>query len=140
MKMQDTGLMLLNLKEVETSSCLTAADIACIQVKLNLILGSAKLHSGAIMALIYILEYVPDSLDRGNRLHINVTSILSDEIFAMTDNPSVVNLIFVTWTCANSLASVKTPCPRIRVISDGDMLFKSFGKPFGANIILHAGG
>ena len=103
-------------------------------------MGSAKLHNGAIMALIHILEYVLDSLDRGNRLHINVTSILPDEIFAMTDDSSVVNLIFVTWTCTNSLASVKMPCPRIRVISDGGTLSKSFGKPFGANTILHAGG
>ena len=131
--------MLLNFKEVETPGCLTAANITRIQVKLDLILGSAKLHSGAIVALIHILEYVFDSLDRGNGLHIDMTPVLPDEILAVTDDPSIVNLISVAWTSANDLASVKTPCPCIRVISDGGMLPKILGKAFGTGAILHAG-
>src|SRR6266852_8516740 len=92
-KMQNARLIVLNLKEVKTPVCLTAANIACIQVKLNLILGSAKLHGGTIVALVHILVNVFHSLDRGNRLHIDVTPVLPDEISAMTDDPGVVKLM-----------------------------------------------
>ena len=62
-KTQDTGLMILNLKEVKAPVCLTAANIARIQVVLDLIMSSAKLHGGTIMALVHILEDVLDSFD-----------------------------------------------------------------------------
>ena len=140
MKAQDTGLMLLNLKEVKTPGCLTATDVARIQVKLDLILGSAKLHSGAIMTLVHIIKDVLDSLDRGNGLHIDVTPVLPDEILAMTDNPSIVNLVLVRWTGADDLASVQTSCPCIRVISNGGMLSKLLRKAFDTGTILHARG
>jgi hypothetical protein len=48
---QDTGLMVLHLKKVKPPGCLTADNIMCIQVVPNLIMGSAKLHSGAVMVL-----------------------------------------------------------------------------------------
>jgi len=54
-KMQDTRLMILNLKKVKMPVCLTGTDIACIQIDLNLILSSAKGHSGTIMSLVHIL-------------------------------------------------------------------------------------
>jgi hypothetical protein len=94
-KTQDTGFMILDFKEVKAPVCLTAANIACIQVKLDLILGSAKLHSGAVMALVDILVDVLDSLDRGNRLHIDMAPVLPDKILAMTDNPSIVKVISI---------------------------------------------
>ena len=62
-KTQDTGLMILNLKEVKAPVCLTAADIVRIQVMLDLIMGIAKLHSGAIMALVHILVDILDSFN-----------------------------------------------------------------------------
>jgi len=62
-KTQNARLMVLNLKEVKTPVCLTAANVACIQVKLDLILGSAKLHGGTIMALVHIFEDVLDCFD-----------------------------------------------------------------------------
>src|SRR5713101_2637133 len=62
-KTQNARLMVLNLKEVKTPVCLTAADIARIQVKLDLILGSVKLHGGTIVALVHIFEDVLDCFD-----------------------------------------------------------------------------
>jgi hypothetical protein len=94
-KTQDTGFMILNFKEVKALVCLTAANIACIQVKLDLILGSAKLHGGTIIALVDILVDVLDSLDRGNRLHINMAPILPDKILAVTANPSIVKAMYI---------------------------------------------
>ncbi len=54
-QMQNTRLMILDFKKVKIPGCLTAADIACIQVKLDLILSGANLHGGKIMALVHIL-------------------------------------------------------------------------------------
>jgi hypothetical protein len=55
--------MILNFKEVKVPVCLIAADIMCIQVVLNLIMGNAKLHGGVIMALVNILVNVLDHFD-----------------------------------------------------------------------------
>jgi hypothetical protein len=68
-----------------------------------------------------------------------VTPVLPNEILAVTDDPSVINLIFVPLTCVNGLASVKTPCPSIRVFCDGGMLIEGLGKPLSAHITLHIG-
>jgi len=62
-KAQNTGLMILDFKEVKAPVCLTAANITRIQVVFDLIMSSAKLHGGAIMALVHILVDVLDSLD-----------------------------------------------------------------------------
>jgi hypothetical protein len=62
-KTQNARLMILDLKEVKTPVCLTAADVARIQVKLDLILGGAKLHGSTIVALVHILENVLDGFD-----------------------------------------------------------------------------
>jgi hypothetical protein len=62
-KAQNTGLVILNLKKVKAPACLTAANIARIQIMLDLIMSCAKLHGGAIMALVHILVNVLDSLD-----------------------------------------------------------------------------
>src|ERR1700679_209979 len=138
-KAQDTGLIVLHLKEVKPPVCLTAANVTRIQVMLDLIMGSAKLHGGTVMALVHILVDVLDSFDRGNRLHINVTPVLPDEILAVTDDPSVVHLIPALLTCPEGLPSVKTPCPGIGVFCDRGALIEGLGKPFGAYTILHAG-
>jgi hypothetical protein len=62
-KAQNTGLMILNLKEIKAPGCLTAANITRIQIVLDLILSSAKLHGGTIMALVHILVDVLDGFD-----------------------------------------------------------------------------
>ena len=62
LKVHNTGDMLLHVKSIKPPHSLTAADIVCIKVKLNLIPASLKLHSGAIMAFIHILIDVFDSL------------------------------------------------------------------------------
>jgi hypothetical protein len=80
LKAHNSRNMLLHVKEVEAPYSFIAANIAHIQVKLDLIYASAKLHSGPIMPLVYILIYVLHCLYRGNRLHINVASILPDKI------------------------------------------------------------
>ena len=56
--------MLLHLKHVHVPEGFTAADIVCIQVVLDLICASAKLHGDPIMALVYILVDVLNGLDR----------------------------------------------------------------------------
>jgi hypothetical protein len=139
-KTQHTGLMILDLKEVKAPVCLTAADIARIQVVLDLIMGSAKLHGGAVMALVHILVDALDGFDRGNGLHIDMTPVLPDEILAVTDHPSIVHLIPVPLTCVKGLPSVETPCPGIRVFCDRSALIEGLGKTFSASTILHARG
>ena len=62
-KVQNTGLMILNLKEIKVSGCLIAANKMRIQIVLDLILSSVKLHSGTIMALVHILVDVLDGFD-----------------------------------------------------------------------------
>src|SRR5258708_25267563 len=121
LKSQNTGLMILHFKKVEMAVCLTTADIMCIQVKLDLILGSPKLHSSTIMAFVDILVDVLDCFDRGNGLHIDVTPVV-------TDNPSVINLELLVWTCANGVASVMTSCLGIGVLSNGSTLIERLGK------------
>jgi hypothetical protein len=135
-KTQNARLMILDLKEVKAPVCLTAADIARIQVKLDLIMGFAKLHGGTIVALVHILEDVLDSFDRSNGLHIDVTPVLPDEVLAVTDDPSVVDPM-----CAllKGVASVTTSCPGIGVLCDGGALTEGLGKTFGTGAILHAG-
>ena len=63
LKAQNTGIMILDFKKVEAPVGFTAADIARIQVMLDLIMGSAKLHCGAVMALVDILVDVLDCFD-----------------------------------------------------------------------------
>jgi hypothetical protein len=60
---QNTELMLLHLKEVKPPAGLTAGDISGIQVLLDLILTGAKLHGGAVVALVHILGDVLDCFD-----------------------------------------------------------------------------
>jgi hypothetical protein len=71
----------------------TAANIACIKIKLDLIIAGTKLHGGVVMVLVHILVYVLDGLDEDNGLNIDVTTIVPDEILAMTDNSLVINLL-----------------------------------------------
>jgi hypothetical protein len=139
-KAQNTGLMILNLKEIKAPGCLTAANITRIQIVLDLILSSAKLHGGTIVALVHILVDVLDGFDRGNGLHIDVTPVLPDEILAVTDNPSVVNPKPVAWPCKGGLPSVETSCPRIGVFSDCGTLIKGLREAFRAHTVLHARG
>jgi hypothetical protein len=139
-KTQNTRFIILDFKKVKMPVGLIATNIACIQVKLDLILGSAKLHSGMIMALVDKLVDVLDSFDRGNGLHIDMTPVLPDEILAVTDNPSVVDLMCsVSLSCLNVLPCVMTSCPGIGVFSNAGVLKKRLGKSFGACAILHTG-
>jgi hypothetical protein len=63
LKAQNTGIMILDLKKVKAPVGLTAADIARIQVMLDLIMGSAKLHCSAVMALVDIFVDILDCFD-----------------------------------------------------------------------------
>ena len=120
--------MLLHIKEIQAPKSLTAAHIACIQILLDLIIAGAKLHSGVVMALVHILVDVLDSLDRCNRLYIDVTAILPDEIPGVADNPSIVNLLSFDNM---RLASVAMPGASIGVFSDCGLLPKVLRKAFG---------
>jgi hypothetical protein len=63
LKAQNTRIMIPDLKKVKALVGLTAADIVRIQIVLDLIMGSAKLHCGAVMALVDILVDVLDCFD-----------------------------------------------------------------------------
>jgi hypothetical protein len=102
-------------------------------------MSSAKLHGGAVMALVDILVDVLDSLDRTDGLHIDMTPVLPDKILVVTDDPSVVNLISVVLASVNGLPSVKTSCPGIRVFCDGGTLIKRLWKSFSAFVTIHTG-
>jgi hypothetical protein len=80
LKVNNGRVMLLHGKHIQAPMSFTAADIVRIQILLDLISASAKLHGDPIMALVHILVDVLDGLDRCNRLHINVAPILPDQI------------------------------------------------------------
>src|ERR1700733_5628350 len=88
------------------------------------------------MALVDIFENVLDSLDRGNRLDVNVASILPDEIFVVANHPSVVDMISSNLS---DLTSVRAPSSGITVICDSGMLHKGLGKSSYAFSVLHTG-
>jgi len=91
LKAYDIGELLLHRKEVEVPHSFTAANIACIQVLLHLILAPAKLHGSAIMPLVHILVDVLDCLDRCNRLHIDMAPILPEKIGRVAHHPLVID-------------------------------------------------
>jgi hypothetical protein len=136
LEVQNTGLMVLHLKEVKPPAGLAAADISGIQVLLDLICTGAKLHGGAVMALVHILVDVLDCLDRGDGLNIEMAAVLPDEIPGVADDPAIVNL--KPPNCMG-LASVCALGACIRVISDSGVLPEGFGKALAAAAIDHAG-
>jgi hypothetical protein len=127
--------MLLHLKQIHPPVSFTAANIAHIQILLDLINTGPKLHCGPIMALVHILVDVLDGLDRCNGLHIDVAPVLPDQILGVTHHPSIVHLLPANL---NSPASVVTPGASIRVLSDGSLLPELLGKALGALAIDHA--
>src|SRR6266446_5613380 len=134
-KAHNSWLMVMHIKEVEAPACFTATDISGIQIELNFIKTGAKLHGGVIMTLVDIFVYIFDGLNRRNRLHIDVASVLPDEILAVANDPSVVKEMSSNL---NSLASVGAPSPCIRVISDCGVLSKGLRKPLSTGATLHA--
>jgi hypothetical protein len=127
--------MLLHVKEIEAPMSLTAANVAHIKVKLHFICASAKLHGGPVMALVHILVDVLNSLDRGNRLNVNMAAILPDEIFRVADNPLIVNLLSSDLI---SQVSIRAPGACIRVFCDGGLCSKRLRKALGTPAIHHA--
>jgi hypothetical protein len=113
LKVHDTGLALMHLKKVETPNGLTGRDVSSIQVLLDLIVTGAKLHGGAVMALVHILVDVLDSFDRGDGLDVNVAAVLPDEIPGVADDPAIVNLLALD---SIGLASVRAPGAGIRIL------------------------
>jgi hypothetical protein len=85
------GVLLLHVKKVKPPHSLTAANEPRIQVLANLICSSAKLHCCPVMALVDILVDVLDSLDRGNRLYVDMAPVLPEEIGRMAHHPLVVH-------------------------------------------------
>jgi hypothetical protein len=84
--------MPLQLKKVKPPVGLATGDISGIQVLLDFIPTGAKLHGGAIMALVHILVNIFECFDGGDRLYIDVAAILPDKIWGVADHPSIVNL------------------------------------------------
>ena len=138
LKVNHSRFVLLHVIEIQLPMSLRAADVPCIQVLLNLIPACAKLHSGAVMALVHILVDVLDCLDRGNGLHIDVAVIFPDEIPGVTDNPLIVNLIPSSPSNTMCLPSVMTSGASIRVLSDSGLLSGGLWKALGTYPIHHA--
>jgi hypothetical protein len=122
----------MHLKEVETPNGLTARDISSIQVLLDLIGAGAKLHSGAVMALVHILVDVLDRFDRGDGLDINVAAVLPDEIPRVADNPAIVNSFATDCICD---ASVRASGAGVGVLRNRGGFPKGLGKAFGTGAI-----
>jgi hypothetical protein len=77
------------------------------------------------MALVHIFVNVLDSLDRSNRLHIDMAPILPDEIWGVANHPLIVDLSALNL---KNLACVTTPGASIRVFSDSGLCLKSLWK------------
>jgi hypothetical protein len=127
--------MLLHLKEIKMPSSFTARDVSGIQVLLNLILTSAKLHGGAVVTLVHIFINVLDRFDGGDGLHIDMAAILPDEESRVTDYPAIVDMLPFDEV---SLASVGVPGACIIIFSNRSMLPKRLGEAFRAFAINHA--
>jgi hypothetical protein len=127
--------LLLHVKHKKMPYSLWAANVPRIQILLDLIPACAKLHGGAIVALIHIFVDVLDSLDRSNRLHINVTPVLPDEIRGVTDDPLVVDLPALDLKILHNVAA---PGASIRVLSDSGLWSEGLGKTLGTGAIDHA--
>jgi hypothetical protein len=69
-----------------------------------------------------------------------MTPVLPDKVFAVTNNPSIVHLIFVSWACSKGLASIETSCPGIGIFCNGGVVTEGLWKTFGTGFILHTGG
>src|ERR1700724_1188608 len=75
----NVGIDCMHLECHQTPKGLTLRDVACIQIELDLILALAKLHGGAVMALVDILVDVLDASNRADALHVDVTTILPEQ-------------------------------------------------------------
>src|SRR6266850_3899137 len=78
-----------------------------------------------IMALVHIFVDVLDSLDRSNRLHIDMAPVLPDKIWGVANHPLIVNLPALDF---KNLACVTMPSASIRVFSDSGLCSKCIGK------------
>jgi hypothetical protein len=74
------------------------------------------------MALVHIFVNVLNSLDRSNRLHIDMAPILPDEIWRVANHPLIVDLIALNF---QNLAYVMTSGVSIRVFSYSGLCPKS---------------
>ena len=92
LKTNNIRFLFIHLKVVYLPVSLTGRDIACIKILLDFIRALTKLHGDSVMTLIDILVDILDSLDRSNGLNINVMLVLFDQVFAVANNPTVVNL------------------------------------------------
>jgi hypothetical protein len=68
--------------------------ISCIQIELDFILAGAKLHSSPIMTFVDVFINIFDSLDRSNRLHIDMTLVFPEQPCTVWYNPTVVYFLF----------------------------------------------
>jgi hypothetical protein len=113
----------------ETPCALTAGDVASIQVLLDLIPASAKLHGNTIVAFVDIFVDVLQGLDGGNDFDIDVAAVLPQEIGIVSDDPAIVHLLSFEQ---KSLASVTTSAACIGILRNGGVISEGFGKAFGA--------
>ena len=77
------------------------------------------------MALIHIFVNILDSLDRSNRLHIDMGPILLDKIWRVANHPLIVDLIALNF---QNLACIIMPGVSIRVFSYSGLCPKRLGK------------
>src|SRR5271170_6888237 len=80
----------------KTPKSFTGSNPTYIQIQLDLILASSKLHSGSIMSFVDVLVNIFDGLHRIYRFHINVTSVSPKKIRVVRNHPSVVHLYATT--------------------------------------------
>src|ERR1700724_3153666 len=92
LKADNVGINCMHLVCHQTPKGLALRDIACIQIELDLVLTLAKLHGGAIKALVDILVDVLDASDRANALHVDVALILPEQKDAEGNDCTIIDL------------------------------------------------
>jgi hypothetical protein len=129
LKANDVGGCTVHGKVEEAPDCLMSGNVAGVQVELDLIVASAKLHGNSIVALVDIFVDVLQGLDGGDDLNVDVTAVLPQEIGIVGNHPAIVDLFPPDLKC---LASVATPAGCIGILCDGGVLPEGFGKILGA--------
>ena len=135
LKLDYIGRSTMHVKMEEAPEALARRNVVSIEVLFNFIIASAKLHCDVIMAFVDILENVLDSLDRGNRLDVNMAAVLPDEIGTVSEDPTIVDLLSSDLMCASSVP-VFVGC--IGILRDGCLIPEWLWKVLGALSILHA--
>ena len=105
LKTDNVWKLLMHVKPKQSPNSFTCRHIARIQIELDLIQATPKLHCCAIMTLVHILVDVLDCLDREKTLHVDVTAKNPKPEAWIRNHSMIVNLMIsnlVLFSCVSS--------------------------------------